>query len=167
VSVGGASFVLPLANTLECIELTGADIARANGKRIVSVRGAVVPYVRLREHFNLRTPRPEVEQVMLVETAEGTFGFVVDKVLGDCQSVIKNLGRLYRNVQAVSGATILGNGTVALILDPDRLVQEVLLAEKRDARNRQSTPQGTRKKQGATETRNRMDMVEASARAAN
>ena len=50
----------------------------------------------------------------------------MDQVLGDCQTVIKNLGRFYRHVQVVSGATILGNGTVALILDPERLVQDAM-----------------------------------------
>ncbi len=63
---------------------------------------------------------------MVVETGEGRFGFVVDQVLGNCQTVIKNLGRFYRQVQVVSGATILGNGTVALILDPERLVQDAV-----------------------------------------
>jgi chemotaxis protein histidine kinase CheA len=63
---------------------------------------------------------------MVVETEHGHYGFVVDDVLGDHQTVIKNLGRFYRNVQVVSGATILGNGTVALILDPHRLVQNAV-----------------------------------------
>jgi two-component system chemotaxis sensor kinase CheA len=63
---------------------------------------------------------------MLVETEGGRYGFVVDRVLGDCQTVIKNLGRFYRHVQVVSGATILGNGTVALILDPERLAQDAV-----------------------------------------
>ena len=63
---------------------------------------------------------------MVVETEEGRYGFVVDQVLGNCQTVIKNLGRFYRHVQVVSGATILGNGTVALILDPERLVQDAV-----------------------------------------
>jgi len=63
---------------------------------------------------------------MVVETESGRYGFVVDEVLGDCQTVIKNLGRFYRHVQVVSGATILGNGRVALILDPERLVQEAV-----------------------------------------
>jgi chemotaxis protein histidine kinase CheA len=53
---------------------------------------------------------------------------VVDQVLGNCQTVIKNLGRFYRHVQVVSGATILGNGTVALILDPERLAQDAVRA---------------------------------------
>jgi two-component system chemotaxis sensor kinase CheA len=126
VNVGEAFFVLPLANTLECIELTTEDIERANGKHMANVRGEIVPYMRLREYFNIRSERPAIEQIMIVETEEGRFGLVVDKVLGNCQTVIKNLGRFYRHVQIVSGATILGNGTVALILDPYRLVQEAL-----------------------------------------
>ena len=128
VSIGDASFVLPLANILECIELTGADIERANGKHIVDVRGEIVPYIRLREHFSIRTPRPEIEQIMIVATEGGRYGFVVDRVLGNCQTVIKNLGRFYRHVKVVSGATILGDGRVALILDPERVAQDAVRA---------------------------------------
>jgi two-component system chemotaxis sensor kinase CheA len=126
VGVEEACFVLPLASTLECIELSTADIERANGKHVANVRGEMVPYIRLREHFGVRTRRPELEQIMVVESGEGRFGFVVDRVLGNCQTVIKSLGRFYRHVQAVSGATILGDGTVALILDPERLVQDAV-----------------------------------------
>jgi two-component system chemotaxis sensor kinase CheA len=128
VSIGDASFVLPLANILECIELTSADLERANGKHMADVRGEIVPYIRLREHFNIRTPRPEIEQIMIVSTEGGRYGFVVDRVLGNCQTVIKNLGRFYRHVKVVSGATILGDGTVALILDPERLAQDAVRA---------------------------------------
>lgn len=129
VAVGDACFVLPLASTLECIELTRDDVVRANGKHIANVRGQLVPYMRLREHFRLRSSPPEIEQVMLVDTSEGRFGFVVDRVMGNCQTVIKSLGRFYRQVQIVSGATILGNGLVALILDPERLVQDAVREE--------------------------------------
>lgn len=134
VSVGDACFVLPLANTLECIELTRADIEAANGKQLTNVRGEMIPYIRLREHFNIRTKAPEIEQIMIVETAEGRYGFAVDCVLGGCQTVIKSLGRFYRQVQVVSGATILGNGAVALILDPERMVQTALRARSQAAR---------------------------------
>jgi two-component system chemotaxis sensor kinase CheA len=71
---------------------------------------------------------------------------VVDKVLGDCQSVIKNLGRVYRHVQVVSGATILGNGSVALILDPERLVQEVVRTLAHCARGRSPAAPGPGRK---------------------
>ena len=142
VGVGDACFVLPLSITLECIELTRQDIARANGKHIANVRGELVPYIRLREHFHERSRAPEIEQIMLVETGEGRFGFVVDQVLGNCQTVIKSLGRFYRQVQVVSGATILGNGTVALILDPERLIQDAMREEARGRGGRTLTAQG-------------------------
>jgi two-component system, chemotaxis family, sensor kinase CheA len=126
VRVEQAYFVLPLANTLECIELTRQDIERVNGKHVANVRGEIIPYIRLREYFHMKEERPEREQVLVAETESGRFGFVVDQVLGDHQTVIKNLGRFYRHVDLVSGATILGNGTVALILDPHRLVREAI-----------------------------------------
>jgi two-component system chemotaxis sensor kinase CheA len=134
VSVGEAFFVLPLANILECMELTGEDIERANGKQVANVRGAIVPYICLRQYFSIHTARPEIEQIMVVETEGGRYGFVLDQVLGDCQTVIKNLGRVYRYVQVVSGATILGNGMVALILDPERLAADAVRSASRGTR---------------------------------
>jgi two-component system chemotaxis sensor kinase CheA len=126
VRVGEARFVIPLANTVECVELTRQDIENANGKHLANIRGEVIPYIRLSECLQMHTARPEREQVMVAETEHGRFGFVVDQVLGDHQTVIKNLGRLYRNVQVVSGATILGDGTVAPILDLHRMAQGVI-----------------------------------------
>ncbi|MFZ0539070.1 MAG: chemotaxis protein CheA [Candidatus Sulfotelmatobacter sp.] len=126
VRVGEAYFVLPLATTLECIELTRQDIEKANGKHLANVRGQIIPYIRLREYFDIRAQPPEREQIMVAETEDGCYGFVVDQVLGDHQTVIKNLGRFYSHVQLVSGATILGNGMVALILDPHRLVRDAI-----------------------------------------
>jgi two-component system chemotaxis sensor kinase CheA len=126
VRVGPAFFVLPLANSLECIALTREDIANANGKHVANVRGEIIPYIRLREYFGITTALPEREQIMIAETEDGRCGFVVDEVLGDHQTVIKNLGRFYREVQFISGATILGDGSVALILDPDRVIRDAL-----------------------------------------
>jgi two-component system chemotaxis sensor kinase CheA len=126
VRVGDAYFVLPLANTLECVELTRQDIEKANGKQMAYVRGEIIPYIRLRDHFGMRSKRPEREQIMIAETDEGRCGFVVDEVLGDHQTVIKTLGAVYRHVQLVSGATILGNGKLALILDPHKIAQDAI-----------------------------------------
>ena len=113
---------------MECVELTRQDVENAHGKHLANIRGEIVPYVRLSEYLGISTERQDREQVMIAETEQGRFGFVVDQVLGDHQTVIKNLGRLYRNVPAVSGATILGDGTVALILDLHRLAQDVIRA---------------------------------------
>ncbi|HEX4007923.1 MAG TPA: chemotaxis protein CheA [Acidobacteriaceae bacterium] len=129
VTVGDGHFVLPLLSTLECVELTRADVEQANGRHVACVRGEIIPYIRLRQYFRQNTPPPEREQIMIVESEIGRCGLVVDQVLGSCQTVIRNLGRFYRQVQMVSGATILGNGTLALILDPQRLVQEATRAQ--------------------------------------
>ena len=126
VRVGGTHFILPLANSRECVELTRQDIQDAHGNHLASVRGETIPYIRLSEYFQMPTTTPEREQIMVVETEDGHYGLVVDEVLGNHQTVIKNLGRFYRDVQMVSGATILGNGTVALILDSHRLVQNAV-----------------------------------------
>jgi two-component system chemotaxis sensor kinase CheA len=134
VRVGRDFFVLPLANTLECVELTRQDIEKANGNHVAHIRGEMIPYIRLRDFFDIDTERPAREQIMVAETEDGRYGFVVDEVLGDHQTVIKSLGRLFRQVQFVSGATILGNGNVALILDPHRLVQEVIRGSVRSPR---------------------------------
>ena len=143
VRVGQAFFVLPLANSLECVELTRQDIANANGRHVANVRGEIIPYIRLREHFNITTERPEREQIMIAETEDGRCGFVVDEVLGDHQTVIKNLGQFYRHVQFISGATILGDGTVALILDPDRVIQDALRAASEVQRGRVTPSTGS------------------------
>ena len=139
VTVEDASFVLPLANTVECLELTAAAEEAGGGKPMVHLRGDIVPYIRLREYFGMAAARPEIEQIMLVETEEGRFGLVVDRVIGNCQTVIKSLGRCFRDVQIVSGATILGNGTVALILDAQRLVQDAIRASTQHRRARSPT----------------------------
>jgi two-component system chemotaxis sensor kinase CheA len=122
VRVGGDHFVLPLSSVEECIELTAAEAARTQGRNLVRVRGEIVPYIRLRERFRVGGERPAIEQVVIAESRGQRVGFAVDHVIGGHQTVIKSLGRLYREVAGLSGATILGDGTVALILDIPQLV---------------------------------------------
>jgi len=154
VRVGPTHFILPLANSRECVELTREDIQSAHGNHLLQVRGETIPYIRLSEYFAMQTATPEREHVMVVETDDGHYGLVVDEVLGNHQTVIKNLGRFYRDVPMVSGATILGNGTVALILDSHRLVQNAVQA--RSQNQRAGTNQSRRKRgkpsQPATDT---------------
>ncbi len=141
VRVGDARFVIPLANAVECVELTRQDIASANGKHLANIRGEIIPYIRLSECLQMSGERPEREQIMVAETEHGRFGFVVDQVLGDHQTVIKNLGRVYRDVQVISGATILGDGTVALILDLDRMAQGIIRQSSVSGRSLNALPQ--------------------------
>lgn len=115
-------FVLPLAGVEECMELTRQDVANAHGRHIANVRGEIVPYIHLREHFSILGNTPEVEQVVINDVNGQRIGIVVDSVVGQHQTVIKPLGNLYKNVDEVSGATMLGDGTVALILDVAKLL---------------------------------------------
>jgi two-component system, chemotaxis family, sensor kinase CheA len=129
VRVGDDCFVLPLALVEECLELTRMDVARAHGRHLINVRGQIVPYIRLRDRFGVDGAPPPIEQVVITEVEGKRVGFVVDHVIGGHQTVIKSLGKVFRDVGGVSGATILGDGTVALILDIPRLVLGEELAE--------------------------------------
>jgi len=87
------------------------------------VREHLVPYIPLRERFLIHGESPDIEQIVITEVNGSRIGFVVDQVIGEHQTVIKSLGRAYKNVAGISGATILGDGSVALILDVPQLVQ--------------------------------------------
>lgn len=130
VRIGADCFVLPLSHVEECIELTRADVTRAHGRHLVPVRDHLIPYIPLRDRFGIAGEPPEIEQIVVVELADGRrIGLVVDHVIGGHQTVIKSIGSMYRDVSGVSGATILGDGTVALILDVEQLVAEEELGE--------------------------------------
>lgn len=121
VQISDRFFVLPLSTVQECVELGEFDIQKGHGKPVAIVRGEMVPYVRLRERFAIEGNRPVIEQIVITEVEGNRIGFVVDHVIGEHQTVIKTLGRFYRDVEGLSGATILGDGSVALILDINKL----------------------------------------------
>jgi two-component system chemotaxis sensor kinase CheA len=123
VRIGPERFVIPLALVKECVELSQQDRRNGHGRNIANVRGAILPYVDLRDRFGISGERPPIEQIVVTDSGGARTGFVVDGVIGGYQTVIKNLGTFYRGVEGVSGATILGDGTVALILDVPKLVQ--------------------------------------------
>jgi two-component system, chemotaxis family, sensor kinase CheA len=125
VRVGKDFFMLPLSLVDECVELTREDVARSHGRNLANVREKLVPYIPLRERFRIPGEVPEIEQIVITEVNGVRVGFVVDQVIGEHQTVIKSLGRAYKNAEGISGATILGDGSVALILDVPQLVQSV------------------------------------------
>ena len=123
VKIGDSHFVLPLAAVEECVELSRADVDAAHGRNLAKVRGNLTPYIPLRQQFAIAGSRPDIEQIVIVSVHGVRIGFVVDFVVGEHQTVIKPLGRFYQDVKGISGATILGDGSVALILDPVVLAQ--------------------------------------------
>ncbi len=123
VKIAEDFFVFPLSAVEECVELTREDAAKAHGRNLANVRNRIIPYIRLRERFAIGGELPAIEQIVIVGTEGSRVGFVVDNVIGEHQTVIKSLGKFYRKVEGVSGATILGDGTVALILDIPKLLK--------------------------------------------
>lgn len=134
VQIGEAYFVLPLSIVEECVELTAEQRAGANGRHFIGLRDEIIPYVRLRERFAIEGEIPQIEQIVVTESTGGKMGFVVDSVIGEHQTVIKNLNRVYRDVEEISGATILGDGTVALIIDAARLIRNLESEEQSELR---------------------------------
>jgi two-component system, chemotaxis family, sensor kinase CheA len=124
VNISSEPFVIPLGAVVECVELTASDISHAHGRHLIKVREEIIPYIYLREFFETGGKRPDIEQVVITDLAGSRVGFVVDKVIGQHQTVIKNLGSMFKATEGISGATILGDGSVALILDINRLMQQ-------------------------------------------
>ncbi|HMK44854.1 MAG TPA: chemotaxis protein CheA [Dissulfurispiraceae bacterium] len=123
VSIAGDYFIFPLSAVEECVELTDDDRAESHGRHLVNIRGSLTPYIDLREQFGVCEERPPIQQVVVSRIERMRMGFVVDSVIGQHQTVIKSLGAIHKNIMGLSGATILGDGTVALILDLQRIIE--------------------------------------------
>ena len=124
VRVGHGRYVIPLSAVEECVELSTEEDAHSRGRNFLNIRGDLVPFLRLRELFNATTPPDRYQKVVIVSASDLRVGLVVDQVIGDHQTVIKSLSKLHANIEIFSGATILGDGAVALILDIAHLVEQ-------------------------------------------
>lgn len=119
VQVGDSYFIMPLSAVEECVELIRKDNDRA---AFINLRGQMVPYVSLRSSFDIPGQTPDIEQVVVCNSQGSRVGIVVDRVIGEHQTVIKSLGKVYQDVRGISGATIKGDGSMALILDIAALI---------------------------------------------
>jgi two-component system chemotaxis sensor kinase CheA len=123
VRVAQGMCVVPLPVIEECVELAVAEHKGSSGRSFLNIRGSLVPFLRLNELFSTGAARGAHEMVVIVACEQGRVGLVVDQVVGHHQTVIKSLSPLHRGIFGLSGATILGDGRVALILDVATLVQ--------------------------------------------
>lgn len=121
VGVGDTAFVLPLEMVDECIELEAAS-----GHDYTNLRGQVLPFIRLRELFDIAGEPPRRENIVVLAYAGQRAGLVVDALMGEIQAVIKPMGRLFGAIKCISGSTILGSGQVALVLDVPALVERAM-----------------------------------------
>lgn len=122
VRVGASRYVIPLSSVEECVELSVEQDLRSSGRSLITLRDQLVPFIRLRQMFQTGLAPDPHQKIVVVSTGQDRVGLVVDQILGDHQTVIKPLSPFHVDVGAFSGATILGDGGVALILDIGHLV---------------------------------------------
>ena len=122
VRVGNGRYVIPLTAVEECLELSIEEDLRSRGRSFITLRENLVPFLRLRELFSTGTDPDQFQKVVVISTGTERVGLVVDQIIGDHQTVIKSMSKLHQDVVTFSGATILGDGNVALILDVTHLI---------------------------------------------
>jgi two-component system chemotaxis sensor kinase CheA len=135
VGIGQSTYVIPLDMVQECIELSEDDRHTSREQGYLDLRGEVLPLVYLRDHFHHDGPSARRQNVVVVRYAEHKAGLVVDDLLGEFQTVIKPLGKLFGALRGISGSTILGSGAVALILDVPALLSQIVQLENRYTAN--------------------------------
>ncbi|MEY8751656.1 chemotaxis protein CheW [Alkalicoccobacillus gibsonii] len=125
VETGGEKYAIPLTSIVETAIVNKDELFSAHGQKVIDFRGKVVPLVFLRDVFN--TSITELDEdfysLVIIQKGEQIAGLVVDSLIGQHDIVLKSLGNYLTNVFAISGATILGDGEVALIVDPNALIK--------------------------------------------
>jgi two-component system chemotaxis sensor kinase CheA len=134
IRVGEGRYIIPLPAVEECVELMAED-ERSRGRNFLNVRGNLVPFLRLRDILDIPGAPGQHQKTIIISTGETRVGLVADQIIGNHQTVIKSLSKLHSDVTIFSGATILGDGTAALILD---VAQLVALAQSRAEKQQMS-----------------------------
>ncbi|MBN2892544.1 MAG: chemotaxis protein CheA [Bacteroidales bacterium] len=121
VTVGNTKYVIPMNVVHKIYAIKHSDLEKSHYNLLI-LDEKQIPYYYLREEFGETTETLPMEQVLVINHEDNLVGIVVDKVIGEYQAVIKTLGRLYNDQQIFSGATILGDGSVALVMDVKKIV---------------------------------------------
>ena len=138
VGVGQSKFIFPLDAVVEVIESRPTEtVVNTSGCSVVELRGQVLPIVSLRTLYSLESDVPGRSSVVVIQSGGRRYGVLVDALLGQHQTVIKPLSRMFRSLRGMSGSSILGNGEVALIFDVTSLCE---LAEHPPSTHRSSLP---------------------------
>jgi two-component system chemotaxis sensor kinase CheA len=135
IKVEEMHYIVPLEMVVECIDITEEINLDRKAGDFFSVRGEIIPFVTLSELFKTNKnseEKYEGDSIIIVKYARKSAGLLVDQLLGKFQAVIKPLGKLFKNLNWISGATILGDGSVALILDIPRLINHVQETKAKD-----------------------------------
>jgi two-component system chemotaxis sensor kinase CheA len=135
VKAGKLYCIIPLAMVSECANISKSkkELISYESGDFINLRGEIVPFLRIRDFFAEKGDIPEMENIVIAEYADKKVGFVIDEALGEFQTVVKPLGRIFKKVEWISGATILVGGEVGLILDVPKLIQYLQAIEIKQA----------------------------------
>jgi len=124
VVVGGEKYAIPLGSIQTLEDIPVSDIKYVQSKEVIHLRGSVIPIVRLNEVLDVESDRASEENlvVVIVKKGDQMAGLVIDELIGQQEIVIKSLGKYIKQCKFISGATILGDGEIALILDANALI---------------------------------------------
>ena len=126
VKIGKTDFVLPLTSVAKCFEVKTESLEQSYNQWI-TLDGHRTPFLYLRNEFQITDNKPALSQIINIPYNGSHVGIVVDRIEGEYQAVLKPMGHFYRTQDEFSGATILGDGSVALVLDPNKLVKKLSL----------------------------------------
>jgi two-component system chemotaxis sensor kinase CheA len=128
VRIAGTHFIIPLSVVGKCYEVAHHKLVSCFNNLLV-LDGEQVPFFYLRHEFGMDGEAPAIEQVVVVQYDDKRVGLSVDAIVGEYQAVLKPLGKLYRKQDMMSGATILGDGTIALVMDINKIIRQFSQAE--------------------------------------
>ncbi|TGM56812.1 chemotaxis protein CheA [Leptospira vanthielii] len=128
VEVGKNQFIIPMDMVLECLHFT--DENKTDSNQFFPLRGNLIPFLRLKDYYPTESSGENLrENIVIVRNGEKKAGIVVERLLGEYQTVIKPMGSVFRHVKGVSGSSILGDGNVALIIDIPSLFERTIAVE--------------------------------------
>ena len=127
VELGGCLFIFNLSNVRECLDFSEVSREDNDGQFVINLRGDIIPCIDLRSVFRMKNNKAEFPHIVITEIENIRYGFLVDKVIGKYQTVVKPLAKGSRHKDMIAGATILGDGSVALILDASAIVKDMIM----------------------------------------
>ncbi|MBN2237214.1 MAG: chemotaxis protein CheA [Bacteroidales bacterium] len=129
VSIDKTSYIIPILSINKIRPLSHSLIENAFNNSII-IDSEQLPFIYLRNHFSVKTKAPEVEQMIVVNYENQRIGIIIDKVEKQSQVVVKSIGKQFHQHDIISGASIMGNGQVALVLDTNKIIYSIDKAKK-------------------------------------
>ncbi len=134
VMIGNTSYIIPTSAVYKIYSVKHSEVKNAFDNIIV-IDNRQIPFFYLREQFNIYDSIPVKEEVLVVKYENREVGLIIDKVIGEFQTVLKPLGKHYKNQEFISGATILGDGAVALVLDTNKIISKFSIVNNNKEKN--------------------------------